>query len=219
MKFNNRKNLIMTTLAMFTSLLFAVSSLAKDWHELEEMTKVDLLGQIEQFKSQLGKTPDNVEVLKAIGIAYHVLAQEDQKEFAPKSKEYLERAFSIDKKDYEVMCYLGSITCMMAKTTFNPVKKMSYSNDGLALMDKAVARQPDNISVLMVRGITQSRLPAFFKRKKTAVSDFEKLEYLLQKKENVTPILKTVYTHLANLYLDDGQKEKANMYIEKQKHL
>ncbi|MFH1157155.1 MAG: hypothetical protein V1793_25450 [Pseudomonadota bacterium] len=224
--FTARKHLAMAALVMFWSAVLVASSFARDWHELGEMPQVELLKQIQVFENRLESEPGNMELLKALGIAYHALAQENQETFAPKSKAYLDRAFELDRRDYEVMCYLGSITCMMARTTFNPIKKMSFSNEGLALMDKAVTREPNNVSVLMVRGLTQARLPAFFKRKEIAISDFEKVEGILgtqqdgpDTKQDVTPTLRKVYTQLSDLYLETGRKDQADTYMKKQAYL
>ena len=98
---------------------------------------------------------------------------------------------------------------------------MSYANKGLALMDKAAARQPNNTSVLMTRAKTLEQLPAFFKRKKIAISDFEKVVTILNEDQDAGQDmkLKTVYPHLVNLYQDTGQQEKADLYIEKQKQM
>lgn len=209
-----------TAFMIFSFFLFSLTCHAADY-SFVKMTKEDMLKRIGQFETQLDADPDNVNILKSIGISYHALARDNAKEFIPKSKEYLERAFELNKKDYETMCFLGSATCMMAKTTINPVKRMSFSNKGLALMDKAVVRQPNNTSVLMTRGKTLIQLPAFFKRKKIAISDFEKVAAILNEKQDAGQDLKlkTVYTHLVNLYQDTGQQEKADVYLEKQKQL
>nr|WP_319396787.1 hypothetical protein [uncultured Desulfobacter sp.] len=210
----------MLAMIIFLTLLFSLTCHAADY-AFEKKPKQDLLKHIEQFETQLKADPDNVNILKSIGITYHALARENSKQFIPKSKEYLEKAFELNKKDYETMCFLGSATCMMAKTTINPVKRMSYANKGLALMDKAAARQPNNTSVLMTRAKTLEQLPAFFKRKKIAISDFEKVVTILNEDQDAGQDmkLKTVYPHLVNLYQDTGQQEKADLYIEKQKQM
>ena len=57
-------------------------------------------------------------MLKAMGISYHMKATRDAKKYAPKAVEFLSRAFETNKDDHVTMCYLGSATTMMAKTTW-----------------------------------------------------------------------------------------------------
>jgi len=47
----------------------------------------------------------------------------------------------------------------MAKHVFNPLKKMSYFNDGKKTMDAAVKSDPKNLEVRLMRLITQESAP------------------------------------------------------------
>ena len=49
----------------------------------------------------------------------------------------------------------------MAKHAFNPLKKMSYFNDGKKTMDQALKMDPSNLEIRLMRLITQESAPSF----------------------------------------------------------
>jgi tetratricopeptide (TPR) repeat protein len=200
-------------LFLAAALWLAPVAWAEDRHELQGMSDMQLAEKISEFQEKLNQNPADYEALKAIGIAYSIKAKEDVKTYAPKAVEFLTRAHEIDTKDYETMCYLGSDTTMMARTTLNPVKKMSYVNKGTGFMDKAVRKNPDNISVRLTRAFNSKSLPSFLERGHIALEDFEHLAGLIEKNPGVSQaIKKTVYSNLAELYSKTGDQAKAERY-------
>jgi cytochrome c-type biogenesis protein CcmH/NrfG len=196
------------------ALFFLITPVwAKDWQQLQDLTDVQLSEKISEFQKSLDQNSSDYEALKALGIAYHIKARKDAKKFAPRAVEFLSRAYDINKKDYENMCYLSSATTMMAKTTWNPIKKMSYVNKGTGLMDKAVRRDTNNISVRMTRAFNSKSLPSFLNRGEIAFEDFEYLADLIEKNpESYALIKKEVYTNLAELYKKAGDQVKAEKF-------
>jgi tetratricopeptide (TPR) repeat protein len=200
-------------LFLAAALLVAPAVRAEDWHKLQDMSDMELSEKISEFQEKLNQNPADYEMLKAIGITFHVKAKEDAEKYAPEAVEFLTRAHEINTKDYETMCYLGSATTMMARTTWNPVKKMSYVNKGTCFMDKAVRRDPDNVSVRLTRAFNSKSLPSFLKRGQIALEDFEYLAGLIEKNPDVSQaIKKTVYSNLAELYGKAGDREKADRF-------
>ena len=75
-----------------------------------------------------------------------------------------------------LMAYEGAATSMMANTTMMPWKKMSYSDDGMALIDKALGMltaandaplqngTPANLEVRLVAANTFLAVPGFMNR-------------------------------------------------------
>jgi tetratricopeptide (TPR) repeat protein len=196
------------------ALLFLATPVwAKDWHGLQDLTDVQLSEKISGFQKGLDQNPSDYEALKALGIAYHIKARKDAKEYAPRAVEFLSRAYEINKKDNETMCYLGSATTMMAKTAWNPISKMSYVNKGAGLMDKAVKRDPDNVSVRITRALNSKSLPSFLNRGDIVLEDFEHLAGLIEKNSGyLTSIKKKVYSNLAELYIKAGDQARAEKF-------
>jgi cytochrome c-type biogenesis protein CcmH/NrfG len=198
---------------LVTLLFLANPAISKDWHELHDLSDIQLSEKISEFQKKLDQNPTDYETMKALVISYHHKARKDAKEYAPRAVEFLSRAYEINKKDNETMCYLGSATTMMAKTTWNPIKKMSYVNKGTGLMDKAVRSDPDNVSVRMTRASNSKSLPSFLNRGDVALEDFEYLTGLIEKNpESLASIKKQVYSNLAELYIKTGDQAKAKKF-------
>ncbi len=194
-------------------LLFSSTILAKDWHELTRMTETELSEMIAEFQKRLDQDPDDYEMLKAIGIAYHTKCLKDPKKYTPMAVKFLTRAYEINRKDYMTMCYLGSATTQMTRTTWNPMKKGDYANRGYALMDKAVKKAPDNISVRLTRGFNAKYSPSFTGRREIALEDFEHLAGLIEKNPGISQATKkTVYANLVELYEEAADEDKAEKY-------
>lgn len=47
----------------------------------------------------------------------------------------------------------------MAKHAFNPLKKISYFNQGKKLLENAVRSEPDNVEIRVMRLLTQENIP------------------------------------------------------------
>ena len=91
-------------------------------------------------------------------------------------------AAGIAKKDFRalkaeapdnpvVMAYSGSLALLEAARTWAFWNKQSWSQKGLAEMDKAVAMAPDNLEARFIRGASCWHLPFFFHRKQQAEQD------------------------------------------------
>ena len=201
--------------ALLGAMIFSLagSLWARDWQELNRIDSEQLSEKISELQKIVDQNSSDYDTMKGLGIAYHIKAQKDAKKYAPEAVKFLSRAYEKTKKDYETMCYLGSATTMMAKTTWNPMKKMSYVNKGAALMDKAVRKDSDNVSVRMTRAFNSKQLPSFLERGHLALEDFEYLAGLIEKNpESLTSIKKQVYTNLAELYSMAEDHAKADRY-------
>lgn len=168
-----------------------------------------------ELKEALDEHPEEYSYLKEAGILAFNLALLDAKGNAAQAVEWLARAHEIDKLDDETLCYLGSATTLMARTTRNPFKMTAYVNRGCGYMDKAVRRSPDNITVRMTRAANSKSLPGFLNRRSFAFEDYE---YLVRRFEN-DPSLSVglkhmVYSNLAELYRDKGDEPRADHYRE-----
>lgn len=76
-------------------------------------------------------------------------------------------------EDPLVLAYAGSTQLLEAKRTFAPWRKGKLAQQGLAALDDAVARAPENLEVRFVRAASTFHLPDFFHRRSQSRSDFE----------------------------------------------
>ncbi len=81
----------------------------------------------------------------------------------------LSRDFPVDPV---VQAYSGSLELLDAAHTWAIWDKRRLANEGLAKMDQAVNRAPDNLEARFIRGASDWHLPFFFKRHAQAADDF-----------------------------------------------
>lgn len=143
--------------------------------------KENLQGFIQKVEHDKKGDLSDVKKLKMLGIAYHNLAVLKVKGASQKAAAYLQKAHSLLPADDEVKAYLGSATTMVGRDSWNVFAKISIVNQGIKMMDEAVAEAPDNIVVRMVRANNSLELPEFLKRKNMAKKDFQYLKMLITK--------------------------------------
>ena len=83
-------------------------------------------------------------------------------ESSEKSAKILIEKSSTAYKNSKEPIYVGFLAVgkfFMAKHAFNPLKKMSYFNEGKKLMESALKAEPDNLEVRLMRLITQESVP------------------------------------------------------------
>lgn len=91
---------------------------------------------------------------------YRALLQTGEKS-EKSAKTLIEKSTSAYKNSKEPV-YLGFLAVgkfFMAKHAFNPLKKMSYFNEGKELMESSLKAEPDNLEVRLMRLITQESVP------------------------------------------------------------
>lgn len=59
-----------------------------------------------------------------------------------------------------VIGYAGATKMIMAKHAFNPITKLSYFNTGKKLLNKAIAKDNNNVELLFLRYATQVSAPS-----------------------------------------------------------
>ena len=198
-------------------VFFLFTSLAYAEEKPEDNGLAAMLAQITQLQQRLDKNSSDYEALRDLGIAYHNAALKDSKVYAKKAVQYLEQTRQKKIDDTVVLCYLGSAYTLLARNASDPMDRLSYVNKGVEYMDKAVRKDPDNISdyvtIRLVRANNSMRLPKSLNRRPIAYEDFELLSSLFQKGLKVPSSLKiSVYRSLAALYQEDGNMAEAKKY-------
>jgi len=149
-------------------------------------------------------------MLWIVFLANHYMVLKDSKAYAKKAVQYLKQAYQRKFDDYVVLCYLGSAYNLLAKDTWNSFDKLSHVNKGIECMDKAIRKDPNNITMRTIRANNSKNLPNFLNRKSIAYEDFEYLAGLFEKGLKAPLQLKaSVYSSLAELFKEDGDMAKA----------
>ena len=67
--------------------------------------------------------------------------------------------------------YLGATEALLAKHSFNPLSKLSYVNNALAKLNKAVALSDKNIEIRYMRFSVEANMPAYLGYSKHVADD------------------------------------------------
>jgi hypothetical protein len=200
--------------ACLAGLLLSVSFLVAAQeipYGVENRQKLDAV--LRQAKSQLASDADHAGWLKAAGIASHQLAWLKVDSASEDAVEYLKRASARDPGDAELLAYLGSAHAMLARDSSMTVNKVGNTNKGLALLDRAVRRAPDNLTVRIIRGTVAYELPPMFSREKTAQDDYLFVVKAARAGARVSPErLSEIYYKLGQLAAKRKQTDVANTF-------
>ena len=129
---------------------------------------------MDTISAELTRTPDKVEALKIAGILLHQIARNDpQREDVERAERHLKRARELSPDDHEIAAWLGSVTTMKALFETDPGRQTLWVKVGAKLMDAAVKAVPDNLVVRLVRANNSIELPAFLRRARFGVEDFD----------------------------------------------
>ncbi|NLY90658.1 MAG: tetratricopeptide repeat protein [Firmicutes bacterium] len=161
-----------------------------------------------------------------VGILYHNLslngAEKGYRGYAEKAAEILSRLYHHPDLPEELRpisgAYLGSSLALAGGEATNPLTKIKRVKDGLKYLDTIVKNYGKNSYYpLLLRANVGIALPAFFKREKTAVEDFLRLEQWYSREPERIPsgIMPSVYLHLGNYYKKEKKIEEAIAYWRK----
>lgn len=165
-----------------------------------------------------------------LGILYHNLslhsAEKGHRGYAEKAADILSKLYHHPDLPEELrpICgaYLGSSLAVAGGEAVNPLIKMKRVKDGLKYLDVGVKRYgKDSYYPLLLRGNVGIAIPSFFKREKTAVEDFLRLEQWHQREPERIPdgIMPSVFLQLGNYYKKEKKIEEAIIYWQKAYHL
>lgn len=161
-------------------------------------------------KMHLASEKNNLQWLKAAGIASHQLASLKVSGASDDAVIYLRKATELEPEDAELLAYLGSAYAMAGRDSGFLVNRISHVNRGLAALDKAVKKDPNNLNVRFIRGSVSYSLPPMFSRKATAVSDYLFFVSEAKTRVQVNPDrLSEAYYKLGQLSEERDQKSAA----------
>ncbi len=85
--------------------------------------------------------------------------------------------------DNLVHAYYGSVLTLVGRDAVNPTERVQKALQGVKILNEAVAKEPNNIEIRLLRGFVCNRLPkVYFHRTATAVEDFQHVLALHEKK-------------------------------------
>ena len=120
--------------------------------------------------------------------------------------ETLEAVLAREPENQLARVYLGSAYTLRSRDLWIGPKKLESLKHGGKLMDQAVAADPGNPRVRLVRAVNSLKLPRLFNRRKLALEDFETL--LKQTGDLSAPEKQAVYYFAGMAFKEEGQKQR-----------
>jgi tetratricopeptide (TPR) repeat protein len=170
---------------------------------------------VREYEGIVHARANDPQALKALGIAYHNLGAQRVGGAVEQALRYLDLARAARPGDAEILAYFGSARTMVARDSWNPVTKMSAVRDGMRLIDAAVSRDPDNITVRLVRAGNSLRLPKIFDRRSYAKEDYEHVLTLRAARPLPPTLVAEVHFRLGEIYHDEGAERQAREHWTK----
>lgn len=107
---------------------------------------------------------------------------EDKSKIKPALAAFQELIRMRPEWEARALTYIGALTALQGKHSLLPHDKWRKANQGLKIMDQAVAQNPQDVEALFIHSSTCVFLPFFFKRGKDAQNKFRQLVQLLPEK-------------------------------------
>ncbi|WP_017259758.1 hypothetical protein [Pedobacter arcticus] len=125
-----------------------------------------------------------------------------------KADELYKKLKAVKNPDALILAYLGSVEAIQGKHAWNPVNKLSYLKKGFATIDKAVAKDPNQLEVRFLRFSLQYYVPAFLGYSKNLTVDKDRIVALVKSNHtSETKMDKSVFNTIVNFMIDS---EKCN---------
>ena len=173
----------MTLRRILVYLLVVILNIRLVNHVLPQNEAEDIKVQTSALEDSLRQEPEDTGVLLKLGILYHNLGVEGDRKAVKRAKNLFEKLLELEPQNTEALAWYGSVLTLKGRDVLFPVSKLSYVNNGIEKMDKAVELAPDNINVRMVKAHNSLNLPGIFHRIEIAVTDFEHLLTLREKRQ------------------------------------
>jgi len=78
---------------------------------------------------------------------------------------------NVEAKSAIAKGYKGAVTMMMAKFSFNPIKKFEAFSSGKNILETAIKQSKDNMELIFIRFSVQSNTPSFLNYNDNLIKD------------------------------------------------
>jgi hypothetical protein len=146
---------------------------------------------------------------------YKATSSKDNEDLAQEVLDKLQKIVN-EKYTSTRASYLGSITAKMAVYSFLPWSKMSYSEDGSKLLNRAIKEEPNNIHIRLNRMNAFINFPDFLKKEHFVQQDARWfIGYI--KNKNINELnddkKENIYKVLAMFFAKEKDENRYNKYF------
>lgn len=129
----------------------------------------------------------------------YILSVED----SDKADELYKQLKAVKNPDALILAYLGSVEAIRGKHAWNPVNKLSFLKRGFATINKAVAKDPNQLEVRFLRFSLQYYIPTFLGYSENLVTDKDKIVALVKNTHTAEIKMdKTVFKTIVNFMIE-----------------
>ena len=210
-----KKFYLILLLSLSSILLLAnelTHSSVASMHDEKELNKIT-----EKYEKIFQDNPEDTDALLILGIAYHNISVGGNQTTSEIAHNYLKKACELDRENALALVYLGSARTLMGRDAANPLNKIKFVDQGIALIDTAVAMDESNIDVRLVRLNNSPSLPDFFKRQEVFFADVKYFLELTNKNPNRfdNSVLEAIYYFAGEMFKSEKKLMEAKEYWEK----
>jgi len=140
------------------------------------------------------------------------------KQAAAAAHEKLQKLIAADPHDALIKAYYGSALALLARDATKPLEKADLAQEGLDALHEAVAMNPADKEIRLLRANVCVRLPeSFFYSSATAIEDFQYLLDRLQEEPNaLTPKqVREILQNLSTAYQNVGKPKEAKEVLDR----
>lgn len=164
---------------IFLICLIGVSGFCMEDDSMEE-----LMSLIETCEAYLEKKPDDSDVLLKLGMCYHDISSEYDKNFGKEAVKYLKKAYELNPVA-ETKSWIGSAFMLIARYAEEMEDKISAVQQGIIYIDGAIEEDPESIIARLIRIENSMYLPEALQRLDVIEKDFTFLFAKIEKKPEV----------------------------------
>ena len=173
------------------------------------LMNISLQGQINPY-SQV-----DLVSLENIRLSYYASLEDD--DVLDKLVNTIEAKYGMHSQKYPIliMAYYGGLLSIKSKNAFWPFTKLSYFNESMELMSKAVELSPENLEIRFIRFAILHHIPGFLGHSDEKKEDAEKI-YSLINKRDYTYISSEIQKGIAEFLVSTERisKEKINNLLK-----
>jgi len=188
------------------------AALAHAEKDLSADTSIDQ--SVESLEKRVAADPDNLQLRYDLGVAYNELAIDGSEKALDKAIRIFGDLVKEDPNMVKAKAMLGSCTVMKAQYV-SIFSKLDYVKEGYGILDEAVAADPDNPDLRLIRGANAAKSPGFLGRGDVADEDFEWLLNDVQSGVNSYDdnYRRTIYFYVGDYFLEERDNRCAELLL------
>ena len=128
--------------------------------------------RLAELQKELADDPANVQLLMKAADLCHDDGGNDNADAVKWAEKYYREVLRLQPGHALALAKLGSTYTMKARDTFWPLTRLSLVKEGNRMMDEAVRKAPDDVSVRLARAENNRHMPGWLGREKIVQSDY-----------------------------------------------